>query len=102
MSAFEKQVGGDHYKKLKIQPTQYVLANEMGFCEGNVVKYVTRYKFKNGIEDLKKARHYIDLLIESYEQVYEPLAEERPTPTYRQEIERRDFGLPVGASRPKN
>ncbi len=58
------QVGGDHYKSAKIQPVEYIHANKLGFMEGCVVKYVTRYKSKNGIEDLKKAKHYIDLLIE--------------------------------------
>ena len=63
-NALAVQHGGDHYKERKIQPIEYILANELGFCEGNVVKYVTRYKDKGGLEDLKKARHYIDFLIE--------------------------------------
>ena len=58
------QVGGDHYKKLAIQPVEYIHANKLGFAEGNVVKYVTRWRDKNGIKDLEKARHYIDLLIQ--------------------------------------
>ena len=58
------QVGGDHYKKLAIQPIEYIHANKLGFAEGNVVKYVTRWRDKNGIKDLEKARHYIDLLIQ--------------------------------------
>jgi hypothetical protein len=61
------QEGGSHYKNKAIQPIEYIMANGLGFCEGNVVKYVTRYKDKNGIEDLKKARHYIDFLIEDQE-----------------------------------
>lgn len=65
--ATDVQIGGGHYKDLKIQPIQFILANGLGFCEGNVVKYVTRYASKNGIEDLKKARHYLDLLIEDLE-----------------------------------
>jgi len=60
---YNVQIGGDHYKKYKIQPTEFILANGIGFCEGNVIKYVTRWKDKGGVEDLKKARHYIDLLI---------------------------------------
>lgn len=60
------QVGGNHYK-VSIQPVEYILRNELGFCEGNVIKYITRYKNKNGLEDLKKAKHYIEILIESYE-----------------------------------
>jgi len=66
MSALKSQVGGTHYKKRAIQPIEYILANELGFCEGNIIKYVTRYADKNGIEDLKKARHYLDFLIEDY------------------------------------
>jgi hypothetical protein len=60
---FKTQIGGDHYKNLKIQPTEYALANDLPFCEGNVVKYITRYKFKDGLKDLKKAKHYIEMLI---------------------------------------
>jgi hypothetical protein len=58
------QVGGDHYTKLKIQPIEYIHANNIPFPEGNVIKYVTRWRDKNGIKDLEKAKHYIDLLIE--------------------------------------
>lgn len=57
------QIGGSHYKKLKIQPTEFIHVNNLSFIEGNIIKYVVRHKDKNGIEDLKKARHYIDLLI---------------------------------------
>lgn len=62
-SPLDVQVGGGHYKDLVIQPIEYIHANKLGYCEGNIIKYVTRYKNKNGVEDLKKARHYIDLLI---------------------------------------
>lgn len=58
-----KQVGGSHYKDCKIQPIEYIHANNLGFCEGNVVKYITRWKSKNGITDLEKCKHYIELLI---------------------------------------
>jgi hypothetical protein len=61
----DKQVGGNHYKDLKIQPIEFTLANKLGFCEGNIIKYVTRHKAKNGKQDLEKAKHYIELLIES-------------------------------------
>ena len=57
-------MGGDHYKQLKIQPLEYALENDLGICEHAVIKYVSRWRDKNGIEDLRKARHYIDLLIE--------------------------------------
>lgn len=56
----------EHYD-MKIQPIEYIMANGLGFCEGNIVKYVSRYGFKGGIDDLKKARHYIDMLIEQLE-----------------------------------
>lgn len=57
------QVGGGHYKDLPIQPVEYIHANKVGYFEGNVIKYVTRWRGKNGLEDLRKARHYLDLLI---------------------------------------
>ena len=63
-NALDKQVGGSHYKDKGIQPIIYIHANELGFCEGNVVKYITRWRDKNGIADLEKAKHYIELLIE--------------------------------------
>ena len=61
---FNTMVGGNHYKQLAIEPTEYIHKNKLGWCEGNVVKYISRWKFKNGLEDLKKAKHFIDLLIE--------------------------------------
>ena len=64
ISAFDKQVSGNHYKDKAIQPIIYIHANNLGFCEGNVVKYITRWREKNGIADLEKAKHYIELLIE--------------------------------------
>lgn len=67
VSATDRQVGGDHYASQAIQPIDYIFENGLGFCEGNVVKYVTRYQKKNGVEDLKKARHYLDMLIERLE-----------------------------------
>ena len=64
MKANDHQVGGSHYKDRAIQPWDFIIANDLGFLEANVVKYVTRYKAKNGIKDLEKARHYLDKLIE--------------------------------------
>ena len=58
------QVGGDHYQKHAIQPWEYAEINKLSFLEGNVVKYITRYKDKGGKEDLEKAKHCIDLLLE--------------------------------------
>jgi len=66
MSAFDKQEGGDHYKKLAIGPTEYSLANGLDAGQSEIIKYVTRFKDKNGLQDLKKARHTIDLLIDHY------------------------------------
>ena len=63
-TALDVQVAGDHYKSLKIQPVEYIHANGLGFCEGSVVKYVTRWRDKGGVKDLEKAKHFIDLLIE--------------------------------------
>lgn len=64
MGANEEQVGGRHYIEKAIQPWDYIIANQMGYLEGNVIKYVSRYKEKNGVEDLIKAAHYLDKLIE--------------------------------------
>lgn len=64
MSALDTQVAGEHYKSKAIQPVEYIHANGLDFFAGNVVKYVTRYKSKGGITDLRKAIHYIELLIE--------------------------------------
>ena len=58
------QVGGDHYKKNAIQPWDYIVSNDLGYLEGNVVKYVSRWKDKGGRQDLEKAKHYLDKLLE--------------------------------------
>ena len=63
-SALDKQESGNHYKDKGIQPIVYIHANNLGFCAGNVVKYVTRYKEKNGAADIRKAIHYLELLLE--------------------------------------
>ena len=62
-AAHQMQVGGNHYLKLAIQPVEYAMANKLDACQANIVKYVTRFREKNGIEDLRKAQHYIELLI---------------------------------------
>lgn len=64
MSALEKQVSGDHYKSLKIQPIEFIHANGIPFAEGNVSKYVTRWRGKGGLADLEKAKHFLEILIE--------------------------------------
>ena len=63
-SSLVKQIGGNHYSKLAIQPVEYITKNKLSYLQGNVIKYVTRYKDKNGLQDLQKAKHYIDMLIE--------------------------------------
>jgi hypothetical protein len=63
-SALDVQVGGGHYKSMAIQPVEYIHKNGIGYIEGSVIKYVSRWRNKNGVEDLKKARHFLDLLIE--------------------------------------
>lgn len=63
-SALSAQVGGDHYKDRGIQPIEYIHSNGLNFIEGSVVKYITRWREKGGVEDLNKIKHYIDLLIE--------------------------------------
>ena len=57
----DKQIGGSHYKKFKIQPYEFISKNDLSFFQGNVVKYVCRYQRKGGVEDLKKIVHYCQL-----------------------------------------
>ena len=64
ISALDVQTGGSHYKDMVIQPIEFTMKNNLNFCQGNVIKYITRYKQKNGLEDLEKVKHYVDLLIE--------------------------------------
>ena len=71
MSVYNKQIGGTHYKKMKIQPSKFVIENKLLFPEGNVIfpegnviKYICRHKYKGGREDLEKAKHFIDMIIE--------------------------------------
>jgi len=62
----DRQCAGDHYD-MPIQPIEFILANDIGYCEGNIIKYICRYKRKGGIEDLEKAKHYIDFLIDNFD-----------------------------------
>lgn len=64
MAANAVQIGGDHYQSKAIQPWDYIISNDLGYLEGNIVKYVSRWKEKGGVEDLKKAQHYLAKLIE--------------------------------------
>lgn len=60
---FKVQVGGDHYSRFPIQPMEYIEKNKLPFADGCVVKYITRWRFKGGIEDLRKAKHFVEMLI---------------------------------------
>jgi hypothetical protein len=71
MDAKDRQVGGDHYRKRIIQPWDIIRLWELNFWAGNVLKYLLRAPEKNGREDLEKAKHYLEYLIENYEQLYE-------------------------------
>lgn len=65
--ANSKQVAGDHYKSQEIQPWDFVISNKLGFLEGNAIKYIARHTKKNGAEDIKKAIHYLEKLLETLE-----------------------------------
>lgn len=62
MDAWQKQVGGEHYKQYAIQPAKFALANGLDYAQSNAIKYIVRHKDKNGVQDLDKAIHYIELL----------------------------------------
>ena len=62
--ATSKQVAGDHYAQQEIEPIEYTIANDLGYCEGNVVKYITRHKLKGGKEDILKAMHYLQFILD--------------------------------------
>ena len=62
-NALTKQVGGSHYNSMVIQPVEFIVANNIGFLEGNVIKYICRHQNKNGADDIKKAIHYCELLL---------------------------------------
>lgn len=64
MSALDTQVGGSHYKDFAIQPIEFIHANNIPFIEGNIIKYIVRWRSKNGVEDLRKVQHYVNLLID--------------------------------------
>lgn len=65
-TAKQHQVGGTHYKDMPIQPIEFIHRNELGFCEGNIVKYACRHKAKGGVQDLDKIIHYAKLAKELY------------------------------------
>lgn len=62
--ATDTQIGGEHYKNMPIQPIEYIHKNNLDFFQGNIIKYITRHKSKNGAEDIRKIKHYCDLILE--------------------------------------
>ena len=64
MSTYKKQIGGSHYKNMKIQPSKFINDNKLLFAEGNAIKYICRHKQKGERQDLEKAKHYIDMILE--------------------------------------
>lgn len=62
-NALATQIGGDHYTKMAIQPMEFSMANKLDACQHTIIKYVSRFRDKNGIQDLEKAKHVIDMLI---------------------------------------
>ena len=64
MSAYKKQIGGSHYQNFRIQPSKFINDNKLLFAEGNAIKYICRHAHKGGKQDLEKAKHYIDMIIE--------------------------------------
>ena len=60
----QKQIGGTHYKDMKIQPSEFINENKLLFAEGNAIKYICRHASKGEVQDLEKAKHYIDMIIE--------------------------------------
>ena len=70
---YNKQIGGAHYRKMKIQPSEFVHENKMLFAEGNIIKYICRHPYKDGKQDILKAIHYCEMIIErDYDKEEEP------------------------------
>jgi len=66
LNTLSTQVGGNHYKNMIIQPVEFIVKNNIPYREANVIKYIIRHKFKNGAEDIRKAIHYCEMLLEEY------------------------------------
>ena len=74
MKVYKKQIGGSHYKDMKIQPAQFINENNLPFAEGNAIKYICRHASKGEVQDLEKAKHYIDMIIDrDYDPQTKPL-----------------------------
>ena len=61
---YNKQIGGSHYKDMAMQPSEFINKNKLLFAEGNAIKYICRHAHKGEVQDLEKAKHYIDMIIE--------------------------------------
>jgi len=98
MKPSERQEGGEHYD-MPIQPTEYIFKNNIPFIEGNIIKYVTRHRQKNGAEDILKAIHYLELILEyDYNEsdiLPNGLRQERSTPCQRVDCPRQNQEGPV-------
>ena len=95
MKATDRQIGGDHYKDMAIQPVEYIHSNKLSFLEGNIVKYITRHRTKGGRADVEKALHYCELLL----QLEYGVEEEEPIVIVVPTAKRR--GRPPGAKNKK-
>ena len=74
MNPYKKQIGGNHYLNMKIQPSEFINKNKLQFAEGNAIKYICRHTNKGEVQDLEKAKHYIDMIIErDYDTQTKPL-----------------------------
>jgi hypothetical protein len=74
MNPYKKQIGGTHYKNMKIQPSEFINENKLQFAEGNAIKYICRHASKGEVKDLEKAKHYIDMIIDrDYGDQHRPL-----------------------------
>ena len=74
MNVYKKQIGGTHYKDMKIQPSEFINENKLLFAEGNAIKYICRHASKGEVKDLEKAKHYIDMIIDrDYGEQHKPL-----------------------------
>ena len=65
MSVLDTQVGGNHYKTMEIQPVEYILKNKLGWCEGNIVKYISRHRQKGERKDIEKVIHYAQMILDT-------------------------------------
>lgn len=98
MKASNWQEGGNHYD-MEIQPTEFIYKNSIPFIEGNVIKYICRHRLKNGAEDILKAIHYLELILEfeyNESDVFQRrVRQERPSPCERNDCPRQDQDGPV-------